>query len=427
MNYIYRKLVLILLLGLTSLPLTARDLFEVSAFTTDTPPDNPQPITVNAGDSDFIKLIQATVEGTNQFEILVGRDSTSILNYGGFNNAMRFDINAAGTLAILDIPVIRFQRTFTAANRNDLYEQIKRFLKNEGEDVYRRFLEAMNKKSPVAVSDGNPNATTANVANAIFEDAGFGGEEAVSQALDLENLNLSLAVGFGQFSTKNLNGNKTTLPLGYNYRWNEWVDTKIKMPLTYWQVEGTEIYDGSFIVSVPVKVMVPVRVTDSEAVDSMASSRFGWTLTPTLGIAAGGSRDYRAGSVMYVGALTSLLTYDFGRVNLALGNHLSAMKAISNHVGDLDVGSDIDQQITKNGLKLTVPFNGQWVGEVYGIYTAFLQDAAVDDFFTLGLRAGTRWLGGGFGENGVIMFGIYGDVGNDYRSLNVRFGSAFRF
>jgi len=78
---------------------------------------------------------------------------------------------------------------------------------------------------------------------------------------------------------------------------------------------------------------------------------------PHAGLAGGGSNDYGAGSLLYIGGLTSLLSYDFGQFNLTMGNHLSAMKAISTDVGGYDVGGDLDQQILKNGLKLAMPFS----------------------------------------------------------------------
>jgi len=121
------------------------------------------------------------------------------------------------------------------------------------------------------------------------------------------------------------------------------------------------------------------------------------------------------------------LSYDFGRFGLTLGNQLTAMKGLSNHVGDYDIGDKVDQRILKNGLKVTVPFDHRWVGEVYGIHTAFLKDAAVDNYFTLGAQGGMRLFGDASGEGGVALLGIYGDVGDHYRSFSMRLGTGFRF
>ena len=411
----------LVIVALPSAPLYARDVFVVNGFTI----DNLTPVNITVGDSDFINLIQKAIEGTDQFAVLDGRGSTSVLDYGGANNAMRFDINAAGTQAILNIPVIKFQRTFTAANRDGLYNQIKNFLQNEGRDVYKRFLEAMNRQSTVAVSDGNPNSTTALVARTSFEAAGFGGEDTITKALDVENINFSLLASIGQFSSRDFDGHSYTLPLGYSFKVTDRVETKLRMPLSYWEVGGAGIYNGSFMVNVPVKVLLPSAGPAKDEAERDWLSPLTWTVTPTLGLAGGGSQDYRAGSVMYVTGLANMLNYDFGRFGLTLGNQLTAMKGLS--LGDYDVGDKVDQRILKNGLKVTVPFKHRWVAEVYGIHTAFLKDAAVDNYFTLGAQGGMRLFGDASGEAGIALLGIYGDVGNHYRSFSVRLGTGFRF
>ncbi len=421
MNNIPRFFISALILSMLSPPLYAGDVFVVNAVTT----DRGSPINLAVGDSNFSNLLQNTIEANGQFAVLDDRGSISILNYGGVSDAMRFDINTAGTQATLNIPILSFNKTFIGANRDDLYNQIKDFLRNEGADVYRRFLEAMNRKSLVAVIDGNPNSITAITARSIFEDAGFGGDEAMAKAVGLENLNFSLMVSIGQFNTNNLQGQSYTLPLGFSYKFTDQVSTKISMPLTYWTVNGAHIYDGGFIVNVPVKILLPAENEDTGGAASSWVSKLGWTLTPSLGMAAGGSQDYSAGSVMYVGGLTSMLSYDFGRFSLTMGNSLSAMEGLN--VGNFNVGSNVNQQILKNGLKLTVPFNGKWVGETYGIYTAFLQEAAVSNFFTVGAQVGMRLYGDGSGASGLFMLGVVGDIASNYTSFSVRFGSGFRF
>lgn len=285
----------------------------------------------------------------------------------------------------------------------------------------------MNRQSAVAVSDGNPNSTTATVAKTAFEEAGFGGEETVTKALEMENINLSLMASVGQFSTRDLDGRAYSLPLGYSFEVTDRVGTRLKMPVTYWEVNGAGIYSGSFIANVPVKVLLPSEESAEDKAEGNSLSPLAWTVTPTLGLAGGGSRDYRAGSVMYVMGMASMLSYDFGRFGLTLGNQLTAMKGLSNHVGDYDIGDKVDQRILKNGLKVTVPFDNRWVGEVYGIHTAFLQEAAVNSYLTLGVQGGMRLFGKALGKQGILLLGIYGDVGDNYHSFNVRMGSGFRF
>ena len=111
-----------------------------------------------------------------------------------------------------------------------------------------------------------------------------------------------------------------------------------------------------------------------------------------------------------------------------MGNSLNIVKSHSINVSGYEVGGDVDQQILKNGLKLSIPFNGKWVAEVYGIHTAFLQSAAVDRYVTVGVQAGMHWYGDPVsGGAGLLLLGIGGDFGNDYKDVKVRLGTGFRF
>lgn len=97
------------------------------------------------------------------------------LDYAGVANAITFSQTpdlGSGTRATFVIPIIDFTRTFVGASRDEVEDQIEEFLKTEGADVYRRFLEAMNRSSPFAVSDGNPTSTTA-YGERYFRKAGF--------------------------------------------------------------------------------------------------------------------------------------------------------------------------------------------------------------------------------------------------------------
>ena len=67
------------------------------------------------------------------------------------------------------------------------------------------------------------------------------------------------------------------------------------------------------------------------------------------------------------------------------------------------------------------------IRDSYGIYTTFLQEAAVSNFFTVGAQVGLRLYGEGSGASGLFMLGVVGDIASNYTSFSVRFGSGFRF
>jgi hypothetical protein len=317
---------------------------------------------------------------------------------------------------------------FNADNRNELDDKVEDFFKGEGEDIYRRFLKAMNQLSKVAVSDGNPNSTTALMARSIFEEVGFGGDDYIDEALQTttsagQGVGLGLMTTLGQFRAGGFDGDYYALPLSFKYKINEQVRVKINAPLSYLKVEDSDVYNVGLLVSVPYKVL-----DKNQAVAGSPLSRLDWEVTPTLGVAAGGSDDYAAGSVMYVAAVTSRLSYDIRDYTLTMGNHISFLEGQNTDIDGFEVGGEVSQRILKNGLKFSAPFDGKWVGEIYGIYTNFLDDAAVEDFFTVGAQAGLKlYENSSTGGSGFARFGVLGDFGDDYDNYNISIGTGFRF
>jgi len=129
------RFALTLSLAAFSTNLYAKDLFENIGITT----DEKDQIQIQAGDSSFPDLIEKVIEAKDQFQQLENRDSINYINYGGVKEAMSFKINAVGSAATLEIPVLDFKREFTGTSRDNLYDNIEDFLKKEGSDVYRRF------------------------------------------------------------------------------------------------------------------------------------------------------------------------------------------------------------------------------------------------------------------------------------------------
>jgi hypothetical protein len=417
----YRIVVLLVTMACLSFqPCGAADLFSINAVTVDSLP----PVALTVGDSSFPDLISSAIKAQDQFAVFGNRASTSVLNYAGVQNAMRVTVNATGTQADFAVPIIGYQRVFTGPNRDAIEDQIEAFLKNDGADVYRRFLEAINRSSLVAVSDGNPNSTTARTADTIFRDAGFGGTDSVLESLHAGDIGQRLTLGLmgtlGSYRAGGFEGDSYSIPLSFGYEFNPRVSAKFSVPLVYQEVEGSKIYQGGFITNVPVKVI-------GDGASGGSASPWRWEVTPTVGLAAGGSADYAAGSMMMVGALTSMLSYDFGSFKLTMGNHVSVLEGIAMDVGGYDVGGDVSQQIVKNGLKVSVPFLEKWVAELYAICTNFLQDASVQDYYTVGAQVGYRLFGGSAENSGVVIVGIVGDLGNGYDSFEFKLGTGFTF
>src|ERR1043165_7558518 len=133
------------------------------------------PVTV--GSSHLIDLVDQAVNNQGQFAPFAGTDTTLSLNYGGVANAITVTENAAGTQATLHFGPTGVTRTFTGTDRADLERQIEDYLKKNGGGDIADFLKAMNAQSIIAVSDGNPNSTTARMADFTWARFGFFGDE----------------------------------------------------------------------------------------------------------------------------------------------------------------------------------------------------------------------------------------------------------
>ena len=109
-----------------------------------------------------------------------------------------------------------------------------------------------------------------------------------------------------------------------------------------------------------------------------------------------------------------------------MGNQISIFEGME--VAGFDSG--ISQQILKNGLQLSIPIAQRWLFEARGVYSRFLDDAAIDDYFTVGGDFVYRFLGGADAEatrRGYVLLGAYAELADDYTAPHVRVGTGWRY
>src|SRR5688572_17143762 len=83
--------------------------------------------TVTATGDNLVDLAGNLIDAEDQFAALENENISGSLRYGGLNDAVLFSRNAAGTSATLTIPSTGFSRTFTAANEDELEDEITDF------------------------------------------------------------------------------------------------------------------------------------------------------------------------------------------------------------------------------------------------------------------------------------------------------------
>lgn len=393
----------------------ARDLFTITA-TGGAP-------TVTVGSNSVLDLINDAVNAQGHFSAFNGVPMNNSLNYAGVANAISLNVNAAGTSAFLNIPSIGYTRSFSGANRSDTEQQIENFLKTDGADVMARFLKAMSAASLVAVTDGNPNSTTAFAASQAYGNYAMTfaetKEEKEAPQPSSEHVALGIVADVGTFDANGFKGKAYSLPMYARFKLSERVGLNIDLPLNYIEVESADIFGFGLSVGLPTKVVLKTK-----------ENPLSWQVAPYGGANMSASQDFLAGGLIANGGINSLLAYDFGKMTLSMGNHFSLHESVPMTFDSYTFDPGVSQYILKNGVKLDIPFKRRWVVDFYAIHTKFLEKAALDQYYTVGAEIGYRSVSkpdSGKKKNGYIKFGIYSDIGSNYTSAHAQFGTGWKF
>lgn len=395
--------------------LPARDLFTITA-------SGGAP-TITVGSNSVLDLIQNAVNAQGQFSSFNGVAMNNSLNYAGVANAISLNVNNTGTSAFLNIPSIGYTRSFNGANRSDTEQQIENFLKSDGADVLARFLKAMSESSLVAVTDGNPNSTTAFAASQAYGAYAMTfaetSEEKEAPQPPSEHVALGIVADVGTFDANGFKGKAYSLPMYARFSLSKRVGLNIDLPLNYVQVESADIFGFGMAIGLPTKVVLKTK-----------ESPLSWQVTPYGGANMSASKDFLAGGLIANGGVNSLLAYDFGKMTLSMGNHFSLHESVPMTFDSYTFDPGVSQYILKNGLKLDIPIHRHWVMDFYAVHTKFLEKAALDQYYTVGAEVGYRRIGtseSGKKKNGYIKFGIYSDIGAHYTSAHAQFGTGWKF
>lgn len=260
------------------------------------------------------------------------------------------------------------------------------------------------------ISDGRPDSNTAISANQTF-DSGLDAStpKAKKDATSAAAGGVQILAGSSSFEVDGVDGNLFQLPLEFQIPMSGSRVGSLRVPLAYSEVGDAEAYHAGLQFSVPFTVH-----------ESGSST---WVLSPSIGASATFSDDFDNQSSVFNLGLTSSYTHQFDRCYLTIGNHISNYAISDVEVDGVTIADSDDQQIVKNGIKLTVPLEAQgWELEGYLIHTAFLGDASVDEYFTPGVQITKE-----HPEYGRLTIRLESDIGEDYDSFGVHFGAGFQF
>lgn len=391
--------------------------FEATATTT-LPANN---VTISARGNNLEDFLSSLVNAEGQFSQLDNKPYDANATFLGVADAIRFTSNATGTSVTMTLAPIGFTRTFTGPSSDAVEDQITDFFEKEGADTVAEFLKAIAKKSPVAVTDGNPNSATATMASSLFLGQGFTpvDEFGFGSDLDADGSDSKRFGGFGvgfnagKFKAAGFEGETIDFSLsGLNFGLGERVRLVTPISLNYLKVEGAEVAGIGGSVALPIRLKVMNK-----------DNRWNWRVTPLAGISGRASVDLGSGALLWQAGVINSVDYRINsKLVFAFINQITYHKSIELEYDDYSFDPKIDQQIIKNGVRLVTPLTRRLIGDVFAVDTRFLKDAAVDQFWSFGgslsLRASQRF---------NLTLGANYDTGDNFESYSVGLSSAWKW
>jgi hypothetical protein len=372
--------------------------------------------TVSEFGNNFINFTDSIIEGTGQFQTLAGHPYTAISTFLGVPNAITFTTNGPGTAVTVVLSPIGFSKTFTGVSSTDVNSQVDSFFKKNGQGIFAAFLKAIAQKSPIAVTDGNPNSAPAIEAQGIFLNTAMTPDDTlVDQASGQKAQFGGLAIGFdagsfkaGGFKGDNYDISLTALNLGMGDR----MRLQVPVSINYLTVDGAKVAGAGFDVVLPIQLSVMDQ-----------SNPLNWRLTPLAGLNGRASVDLASGVALWDVGLISTVDYKVSpKLVLCLMDQITADRSFSVSYGSYAFNPDVDQQILKNGVRLVTPLTERLILDCFIVESNFLKAAVTKDFTTFGGSLSLRAT-----RNYNLSLAANYDTGPSFSSWSVGLNSAWRW
>ncbi|MEQ9096815.1 MAG: hypothetical protein RIE32_11190 [Phycisphaerales bacterium] len=463
--------------GLACLSPTARgdDLFRVMVVA-----DDPMVGTLSVGGSSVPDLVEDLLDTQNDFAIFDGEAFAASLRYAGVDDAISFTLSDDGDRATLQFlgregdPLV-----FMTDATGDVEDQIVDFLEKEGSATVADFLKEINQRSLVAVTDGNPQSTTARMASykydrfgkhqdltrlerrimrgeivqpaaaspgvfrttrqeqtgdmqAVGDASGFGQDgsrDPASDPMQMESAPVGsasmqwfqpgsdrgLRIRFdAQAGISDADGLETTfvnLAGSLEYRVNRFWGVAASFPISYYDVEGADVFTAGAHLDVPIRL---IQQEDGKG--------FTFQIAPGALIAGSGSYEMVSGGLFWGVGGTALASYEVGDWLFSGAASYTHFDSISLELSEFEFDPALTQDYVRVGGKASYHIGDNAYVFAGGSYSDFLDDAAVDNYYSPTAGFGFR-TGGGFN----VRLAYEGDFGDDYEAHKVQLGVQLPF
>jgi len=430
----------------------ANDLFTVNLAETGNPGNS-----LFVGSSSLPNMLERLADQTGAFQSFNGVPFSASVSYAGVANAISITYDPTGganggeLLTITDLAGTNATVAFDRANGN-LGNQIRDFFLRDDPDTLKRFLREMSRRSLVAVTDGNPLATTARSArykferlalhsdwtetenslynrfsidhraHEAYERAHRAGETPGPDATPLGNLPVHKAstpvrTRFDfvaqAIDADGFQGYSFDLNTSVEYVFTEHISGVFGVPLAYHEVEGADVFNGGFHLDMPVRIVMP---------EYGRTRGVTWLVTPGASMDWTGSTDFAAGGILWSAGLSSAVIVHLDKLRLVASGQYTLHEGQKLKIDDYEFDPGVSQQILKLGGKAVYSV-AQKLDVYAGItYTDFLRDAAVNNYWSP--TAGVAFV---FRNGATISVGYEGDFADNFERHGGRVGVSLPF
>jgi hypothetical protein len=356
--------------------------------------------TVAESGRNIVHLSDDLISLNSGFILLAGQNINASVSWGGVPNAIRFTENSNGTSASISFPSTGFTRIFFGSNPNDLQNQIHDFIKGDGEKAYAQFLSQMNQLSTVATLDGNPQASTALIADDVFNRFGVRNQQPTQTRQYSDGAYIGISGDGGVTRANDLNGTWGDFSIDAGLRFGSNLAISFGTLGVYRETAGSEAY------TIAEEVALPVTIINN------TGNGLSWQVAPWAFGGLSASYDQAAGGILVGGGGTSSLALHLGTFTITLGDQIAYNGNININVDGYNFETVINQWILKNGIDAQFRFPGTPIFIDGGFtYSNFLHHAAVTDYWTPIAGVGVA-----FGRNSSLRVGFRGDYAKNYNN-----------
>ncbi len=360
--------------------------------------------------SSLPNLLDNLVNASSDFQSFSGVALSADISFAGIANVINVTVDPATMTGTLTFTILGASAQTFVFSGADLAGQIEQFIQDNLAGQITAFLQAINALSLIAVTDGTPLSTTALSADYVFDRFGLHADLTAWERRQVdgeqfkEGMRVRIDSFYNSISTDVGNGNSFSIVPSLEWYLGKDVSIALQIPINYIEIEGSDVYNIHANLAVPIRVIAP---TDD--------SPLGLTITPFGTLAGAGSVDLIAGGLIGGGGLLGTVSLDFVNVRVSFSSQFSFHEGITMRYQGFSFDPGVSQQIWKNGLKATANIGENFF--VYGTatYSQFLQNAAVDTWWSPGAGVGFRQPNGS-----SVTVGYAGDFGDGFRGDQFR-------